>query len=188
MKSIIITGYPKSGKTTIAKKLSKKYGISHLSLDAIIDAFEKIYPQLKITHNAKSTKILIEKLVPFVTHLLTRYYYYQIPFVLEGYHLDPVYLKQKFRKYKPLILAVGYSDIDSDRKLEITRRNSITPDWTKKIDDNVMKDWFAKAIIRCGEQKQLCEKNKIPYFNLGRDFKRGVRDVNKIVKDYLCKN
>lgn len=49
-KHIIIAGVPRTGKTTTCMKLSNSNKYQHLCMDAIISAFEEVYPRIR-NHN-----------------------------------------------------------------------------------------------------------------------------------------
>lgn len=69
MKSIIIVGPSRAGKTTLAKRLHKELGYFVLSLDKLVAAFHAAYPQLNIRLNWNRDKTT-ENIAPFIGHFL----------------------------------------------------------------------------------------------------------------------
>ena len=68
MKNIIVGGTVRSGKTTLANLISAKFGYSKVKSDTIVNAFDKAFPSLEITHrNAMLTR---EKYEPFLFEIL----------------------------------------------------------------------------------------------------------------------
>ena len=50
MKNIIIGGTVRSGKTTLANVLRERFGYSKVESDTIVNAFDKVFPELGIIH------------------------------------------------------------------------------------------------------------------------------------------
>ena len=50
-KYIIIAGAPRSGKSTIASMISKKYNYQHISMDNILAGIENVFPETGINTN-----------------------------------------------------------------------------------------------------------------------------------------
>lgn len=69
MKSILIVGPSRSGKTTLAKRIHEIYGCFVISLDKLVAAFQGAYPQLDIRLNWNRKKTT-EQIAPFLGHFL----------------------------------------------------------------------------------------------------------------------
>jgi len=145
MNGIILIGPPKSGKTVFARRLASKCKLAHLSLDALIDAFENIFPEHGITHDGPSTAQICANAKPFVEHWLERQLHYRIPFLLEGFHLDLESLHQRFSERAVRIVCIGYPSMLGVDKVTLTRKFSVKPDWTDRISDDKMMVWFDHA-------------------------------------------
>ena len=65
MKSVIIVGPSRAGKTTLAKRLSEKFDYFVISLDKLVAAFQAAYPQLDIRLNWNRDKTT-ENIAPFI--------------------------------------------------------------------------------------------------------------------------
>ena len=57
MKNIIIIGPSRTGKSTLASLVCKKYNLSYISGDSIRNAFIKIYPELGYSPKTTIDKI-----------------------------------------------------------------------------------------------------------------------------------
>jgi len=69
MKSIIIVGASRAGKTTLAKRLHEKFHYFVISLDKLVATFQAAYPQLDIRLNWDRNKTT-KNIAPFIGHFL----------------------------------------------------------------------------------------------------------------------
>ncbi|MCL2527965.1 MAG: hypothetical protein FWE42_06030 [Defluviitaleaceae bacterium] len=69
MKNIIIVGASRTGKTTLASKINEELNHFVISLDKIVAAFGRAYPQLDIKLNWDYEKVK-DNLAPFLGHFL----------------------------------------------------------------------------------------------------------------------
>jgi hypothetical protein len=69
MKNIIIAGASRTGKTTLAERLNEEFNYFIISLDKIIAAFGRAYPQMDIRHHWDYEKMK-DNLAPFLGHFL----------------------------------------------------------------------------------------------------------------------
>ena len=69
MKSVIIVGPSRAGKTTLAKRLSEEFHYLVISLDKLVATFQAAYPQLDIRLNWNRDKTT-ENIAPFIGHFL----------------------------------------------------------------------------------------------------------------------
>ena len=69
MKSIIIVGPSRAGKTTLAKRLHEDLGYFVISMDKLVAIFHAAYPQLDIRLNWNRDKTT-ENIAPFIGHFL----------------------------------------------------------------------------------------------------------------------
>jgi hypothetical protein len=181
---IILLGYPKSGKTTFAKKLSSRYSLSHLSLDAFIDVFETLFPEHGINHDI-GTLVEITAAVRNSANLwIRRQVHYKIPFIFEGYHINPMDIRQDLSDLNLLFIALSYSKISAQLKLQNTRDFTCAPDWTKRFDDSYMEAWFKKAIENSETFEKKCLEADIPIFNTGEGFWEAYAKISTHINSY----
>lgn len=69
MKSIIIVGPSRAGKTTLAKRIHEKFHYFVISLDKLVATFQAAYPQLDVRLNWNRKKTT-ENIAPFIGHFL----------------------------------------------------------------------------------------------------------------------
>ena len=69
MKNIIIIGPPRSGKSTLARKINEELGYFVINIDKLVATFQAAYPQLNIRLNWNRQKTT-ENIAPFLGHFL----------------------------------------------------------------------------------------------------------------------
>ena len=69
LKSIIIAGPSRAGKSTLAKRINDELGFFSIALDKLVAAFDGAYPQLDIRLNWDREKTT-DNLAPFLGHFL----------------------------------------------------------------------------------------------------------------------
>ncbi len=170
-KNILIIGAARCGKTTLAKKLNKKYGYSVISIDDIVSGLQA-YPELNIHHDGESD-ITTRNLGPFLEKYLIELsegsnFYGGVKFVIEGTHID-------FEKLMPLLQNDKYKE-----KYEIiglTINNETAEDLynnMKKFDTEDDWTYWVKDEDLIGDAKYIVEKNK--------EFKKKFHEYN--IKTY----
>lgn len=85
---VILAGVPRSGKSTISKIIFEKYNYSYIPFDSFVSTFNKLYPELGITHY-DDYKIVSKKIAPFVKELINYLIYEDISVVIDIYQLTP---------------------------------------------------------------------------------------------------
>ena len=157
-KNILIIGAARCGKSTLAKKLNKKYGYSVISIDDIVSGLQA-YPEINIHHDG-DTDITTKNLGPFLEKYLIElsegsYFYDGVKFVIEGTHID-------FERLMPLLQSEKYKD--KYEILGLTINNETAEDLynnMKKYDTEDDWTYWVKDEDLIGDAKYIVEKNKI---------------------------
>ena len=159
-KNILILGAPRSGKTTLAKKLSKEKGYNLISIDDIVSGFEA-YKELQIHHDGNDIDTA-KRLSPFLINYLTELsenstFYDGIKFVIEGTHFDfdkliPFLQSEKYSK-KYEIIGLTFNNISEQQLYDDIKKYDTEDDWTYWCDDEELK----------GNVRYFIDRNK--YFN-----------------------
>lgn len=68
-KNIIIAGAARTGKSTLASLISKKYGYQHIAMDALIEGFEDLFPEMNIDTHKDSIEHISRKIAPFINSM-----------------------------------------------------------------------------------------------------------------------
>ena len=159
-KNILIIGPARSGKTTLSRLLSKKYGYNVINLDDIINAFEGI-PECGIKHDGNEIATA-QKLGKFLKRYLIELsegpnFYNGIKFVIEGTHIDfeeimPMLNEEKYKeKYE--VIGLLYNNLTADELYNNIKKYDTEDDWTYWCNDEELK----------GNSRYFIERNKYFY-------------------------
>ena len=156
MKSIIIAGPSRSGKSTLARRISEEFGYYQISIDKLVEVFQNAYPELDIRLNWNRDKTT-ENIAPFIGHYLG-VFSREGNFVIEGAYYD-------FEKIASILKTYGISDpeerfeliglVQKDKTAEEYfrgfRKYDTEEDWTYSLnDEDLMK--VAEDAVEYGEE------------------------------------
>ncbi len=175
MKSIIIVGTSRSGKTTLARRLQRETGFSLISGDALMCTFEAIYPDLGISHQGDRETVCRnweDFIVVYLNHLTE---YEHVPFIFDTFHLLPEQVARLKLHEKYQIVFVGYPDITAEEKLNIIRQFKTEHyDWTdEQSDDDLLKD-IEEFITHSKMLQKECAALGLTFIDTSRNFKTAL--------------
>lgn len=170
-KNIIIAGAARSGKSTLASLISKKYGYQHLAMDALIEGFEDLFPEMNIDTHRDSIEHISSKIAPFINALFKsgEYDKFDYGLVIDVCQLLPSdYLKYVDQELSEIYYLI--TDCDSaktrlelldafDTEKEYTFHK--TPEQRAKICEELVED--------CKLFKSECEKHQMLCFDTQRN-------------------
>lgn len=159
-KNTLIIGPARSGKTTLYRLLSKKYGYNIINLDDIINAFESI-PKCGIKHDGNEIETA-QKIGKFLKRYLIELsdgpnFYNGIKFVIEGTHIDfeetmPMLNEEKYKeKYE--VIGLLYNNLTAEKLYNNIKKYDTEDDQTYWYNDEELK----------GTARYFIERNK--YFS-----------------------
>ena len=159
-KNILIIGPARSGKTTLSRILSKKYGYNVINLDDIINAFEGI-PECEIKHDGNEIETA-QKLGKFLKRYLIELsegpnFYNGIKYVIEGTHIDfeeimPMLNEEKYKeKYE--VIGLLYNNLTAEELYNNIKKYDTEDDWTYWCNDDELK----------GNSRYFIERNEYFY-------------------------
>ena len=166
MKSIIIIGSPRSGKSTLARRIATEFNINLIPMDALVTSFEKTMPKVGIRHHAASESE--DKFAPFLGVFIDDLISESIrPVVVEGSFIRVSKLKEWFSDEKFNLMALGYGkDITTDELFNKIRKYDADGfDWTKKFDDDTIRQYCDKFINSNIKLRNDCEQNNIMFWD-----------------------
>jgi len=164
MKNIIIAGWGRAGKTTLARIINEEFNYFAISVDKLIATFHGAYPQLNIKFGLEPT----DQLAPFLGHFLGTFssshgvaYKLHLQahavegnrFVLEGGHFN-------FEKILPILKMYGIEELKdnffliglvqnkktADEFFNDLRKYDTEDDWTYSLDDDDLREFSQEAI------------------------------------------
>ena len=148
MKNIIIGGTVRSGKTTLANLLRNRFGYSKVESDTIVNAFDKVFPELGIIH--KHAELARIKYEPFLFEILNGFcrdlkYAGNIT-VFPGSQFLPENLAKYEQLDKYIVVFLGINAPSAEEMLKVIRKSDTEHDWTYKKDDEWMLRFCNKII------------------------------------------
>ncbi len=168
MKNIIIAGVGRNGKTTLAKKINEELNYFVISLDKLMTAFGKAYPQLDI-RIAWNYEKATANIAPFLGHylgmLLSDHGYADNlnlhthaikgnKFVLEGGHYDFEIISSILKIYgieelKDSFILIGLvqNNKTADEFFNDLRKYDTEDEWTYSFNDEELRD-FSEMLLR----------------------------------------
>jgi len=181
MKSCIIGGAPRAGKSLLAKRLQKETGLSLISNDYLVSAMEGIFPELDIRHGEAHRARTSEQVFPFMkAYLWLHSDWGRQDFILDTTHLTPAQLAESgmSKKYKTVFL--GYPRLAPAEKLSLTRRHAApSGDWTNNVGDEELLKTLAELIALGKTLEQQCREHDIPFFDTSENFETALDEAYK---------
>lgn len=181
MKDIFIFGCPRSGKTILATELHEKYGYSIISIDSVVDAFEKALPDVGIGHHNNDFKF--KHFPKFVAQFYSKLKndYPNTKFVIEGWHVLPKEISKYLDLKNFISLGIGFPNQEVSLKLKEIRDFSYKNDYCKHLDDQRI----IKLIENCKSQslriQQECDELGIDFFDLSNNW----GNIQQKIRNYI---
>ncbi len=181
-KLCFIGGAPRTGKTTLSRRLIKEYGFSHLAVDSIVHAFEHSSPPSGIAHLTGNDLAVMDKISEFLYEQIRWHINHDIPLVVEGYHLKP----EHFRKYMGDIpfqsVFFGYArPAEADKMLRSIRASETPSDWTRSFSDDQMLGYLSGFIETDRFIEQNCKEHNCRYMPVTGNLDETAREAYRIL-------
>lgn len=189
-KHIIVSGVSRTGKTlSICRTLAETGHYQHITMDSITQFFEYIFPELEIfdgkTWNVEMDKVS-EKLIDFLAHLVHTEKYDDLEYrmLIDMYQLMPEDYVRKINKECCKAYFVGYPNANIEEKFRKIRKNETKWDWTRKVNDNELKEKIKVYIQESQLIQSQCEKYNLPFFDFSNNIDKSTDNIVKyILKD-----
>lgn len=155
MATLLVAGVPRSGKSTIARAISRGPGFSYFPVDALVSSLGKLHPEVGITHLTDNPQTVSRALSPLVVELHTHLNYERLDVVLDAYQCFPTDVDAAIRSAGRHVVAhptdwqkaqrdtadtigvvfVGYPSATVREKVAQIRRHAQPGDWSEDVDD-----------------------------------------------------
>lgn len=171
MKNIIIGGTVRSGKSTLANLLVKRFKYSKCESDTIVNAFNNVFPELGITHkNPIGAREVYE---PFLFEILNGFCkdlkHEQIVTVFPGSQFLPENIARYEKKDKYIVIFLGLDGVTPQELLIKIRQMDKEHDWTFKRSDEWLLTFCDNVIKESNLIKEKCKEYGFYYFNTFND-------------------
>ncbi len=165
----IITGIPKSGKTTIAKEFIKRYKIPYFSTDYIMMMLSRGNPELRIDPNIGDS-IVSKQIKPYVYAMIKTMIENKVDYLIEGVHFSPLFAKELLVEYPNDIQVtyLGYKDTSVIYKIhELNKyKDELENPWYSSHSDEDMVNLVSHLIDRSERTYNLCKVNNLKYIEI----------------------
>lgn len=185
MKDIIILGRPRAGKSTLANKLIDKYGYQVIRLDALRDAFGKIFPKLEI---APYTAIDNDKWYEFLKEYyenIKKFSRYKYGYIIEGCDMHIKKCIELFGNDNILIYVLGQINISPEDMAKNIKKYDTQDDWTKEKEYTELVNYCSNSIKKAKQLKNECNEYKIQFFDTSENRENVIENILKIVEDKI---
>ena len=168
MKSIIIVGPSRAGKTTLAKRLNEQLDYFVISLDKLVTTFHAAYPQLDIRLNWNRDKTT-ENIAPFIGHFLglfssddgikddlnlRAHHVEGNHFVLEGGYFDFEKITSILKEYgmielndRFILIGLVQGQKTVDKYVNDFKKYDTEDDWTYNLIYDELRDYVTQDAI-----------------------------------------
>ena len=187
MKSIIIWGTARSGKSTFAQQIKKKYGHNWIEIDALRKFYDKIYPQDKIfeKEDFEQGKILASSLTSYIQELEYTTKNNGEYFIFEGVSLDLEYiLSNLITKNNYIFICMAYPDISIEEKLNEIQKYETKYDWTYKYNENNKRVIVKNKLNESHVVQEIAKKLNLKFINTSNR-KEGFKEAFKYIEENL---
>lgn len=170
-RNIIIAGVPRAGKTTIASRISKKYGYQHISMDAIIAGFETVFPQLGISTMVEMESVDIlynisNKIAPFISQMIKsdEFDEAEAGMLIDIYQLLPEDYVKHIQNEHTQIFYFLTSNVTPEERFVIQRKHDTKKDYTFYMSDDEIRFNCEFMVHQSKLMKNECIKYNLPYY------------------------
>jgi len=207
MKNIIIAGASRAGKTTLAEKLNEELNYFVVSLDKIVAAFGRAYPQLDIRLHWDYEKMK-DNLAPFLGHFLGVFSDFchvendqnfraraikGNRFVLEGtaFNFDIISTALNMYGIKDLnehfiLIGLVQNRKTADEYVRDFKKHDTEDDWTYGWSDEELREYaVSRAIPFNREMAELLAKHGFAVYDTSIDRERVLAQIMHDVKSRI---
>ncbi len=179
----MIGGAPRSGKTTLARRMLAEHGVPYFSIDTLIASLASASPELGMRVCDPALKRM-EIVWPTIRKVANDVLQSGDDLLLEGDVLLPKHLMEFGHGTYAGIKAcfIGYADVDPVKKLRAIREHAADGiDWTEELDDARLLSLIGELRTFSEYLRRECCHYKIPYFDGSTCFASAIREA----KTYL---
>lgn len=180
MKDILISGVPRSGKTTLSIMLAKElkdYQI--ISLDNVRNSLDDIFPELDI--NPRGGKNNFSKLPKFISRMIyhnKKYLKNQFNYIVEGTQILPDTAKELFSD--SIIIFLGHGSMQPKQILDNIRKYDTPDEYSYRRDDKTMLKSITRHVKMDSDIQEQCMLYGFKYIDTSSN---RIEKLNKLVNE-----
>lgn len=179
-KHLIVSGVPRAGKSTLSRRIAKKCGYQHISMDSIIAGFEQCFPEtgvdtgIAVNAGKSSLEILhtiSEKMAPFLRTVMSREEYDEQngPMVIDMYQLLPKDYERCIDKELCGILYLVTADVTPEERFQIQKEFDTPEDYSYYLSDEERMEGCHYLVEQSILIKEQCRQYGLPCYETSRN-------------------
>ena len=205
MKSIIIAGPSRVGKSTLAKRINEELSHFVIGVDKLVAVFQEAYPQLDIRLNWDREKTA-DNIAPFIGHFLGMFsssdgrgllpYSHgaatENRFVLEGGYFNfekivPILKTYGIEEWKDKFLLIGLVQNDKtvDEFVRDFRKYDTKDDWTYHFSDDELREIAEDAISFSHSMTTHLVKHGFTVYEMSKEREQRLNQIMDDIKSQL---
>lgn len=176
MKSIIIIGEPRCGKTTLANELYDKLNCQIIHGDCERVSLSLAFPELNIKENPKFVKYL-----EILLRKQQRDSKYSV--ILESTDIQPRDIAETFNLDNNIVICLGVTSIDYKQFCDYIIKNDTENDWTKKCSKDEILNYCKEYISNSKINEAECIKYNIKFFDMSFNRNEKISEIIDYIKE-----
>lgn len=184
-KNIIIAGVARAGKTTLCSMIAKEFGYQHLAMDALIEGFEDLFPEMNIDTHQHDISHISKRIAPFINSIIKSGEYDKLDYglVIDVSQLLPgdylAHIDQEFCEIYYLIIDCE----TATERLELLDKHDTPKEYTFHYSPEKRHTLCEEYVLDSNLFKGECEKYGLLYYD-AKDregaYRRILDDVRQI--------
>lgn len=198
MKSIIIAGPGRNGKTTLARKINEELNYFVISLDKLMTAFARAYPQLNV-RIAWDFQKATANVAPFLGHYfgmlssgegyaddlnLRTHAIKGNRFVLEGGHYDFEQISSILKTYgiealkdRFILIGLVQNQKTAQEYFDDLRKYDTPDEWTYGFSDDELREFSEMSVSFNREMTEYLRKHGFTLYDTSADRERVFAEI-----------
>jgi hypothetical protein len=165
----------------MARKLALSKGMTHIPFDGIVYAFQEAHPEFGIAHLSGHDWDVCSRVQPFLFNQLQWMHDYDIPVVLDTFHIRPEAVLALGKKIPLRAVFFGYPKDTVEERLIMIRANEKPSDWTKDWDDAAISRYLKGFIQASVDLENMCATAGLPFFDVSHNSEVGYEQAYRIL-------
>jgi hypothetical protein len=204
MKNIIIAGMGRNGKTTLARRIHEELGCFVISLDKLMTAFDRAYPQLDV-RIAWDFEKATANVAPFLGHYLgmlssgegmaddLNLRAHAVPdnrFVLEGGHYDFERISSILKSYGVtlqdsfILIGLAQNSKTPEEYFDGLRKYDTEDDWTYGFSDDELREFSKMSVAMNREMTDYLRQYGFTIYETSGDRERVFERIIEYIKSF----
>ena len=186
MKNVLIWGAPRSGKSTLARKIKKEFGHNIMELDHFRAVYDVLRPQDKIFEldDFEQSHLMADMVAQLImqhsTDWSNRHGEY---FVFEGVSVDLVQILNKLTdKHNLIIVCIAHANISPEQKCDQLVKFETNVDWTFYKDIDEKKKCCETFCSDSKKVKEIAKHLNLKYFDTSHNRDEILNEIMAHIK------